>query len=472
MELTPTGIAILALFLVATVRIKNSLLYFLTFFIPFASTAVFNIPAMTFSATPYHIFGGMLVVLAILHWTSRGITSTQLDMGSPFFWMVAFISTLIALMFELSLTRGVGLGVVLQSAILVLGFLVSWAIAESIRTPDIARRLVVVYLWGGMFTAVWGVFQWICLNFGMTYPSEIFNNSISESAALFDQTLKQTTYLVYRVSSVSSEPSSVARFLISVLIVAIVLMGEGINRVPFGRWYIYVVSGVIALTTSSTGLLGLVIVFSLTLMLYGRVFLRDIAIMATTGMFVLLVSPKLAAIVSSVTLEKDDTGSFDIRMSSMLYGLRAFTEAPFFGHGWGWFKGGSDLAMVNDLIFKVLSSVGLFGFSLFMIFVALGVLGAWKAVGRVGARLGQLGPDHAEYDTGRFLKAATLAMMLAFVVSFFLDVIASFFYYAGTFWFMFGAMVGLSRLAMAWASQHDTRNVMQPSASWGRVRTG
>ncbi len=472
MELTPTGAAILVIAVIAIIRVENALLYLLAFFLPFASTAIFNIPAMTFSATPYHIFGGLLVGLGMLRWTSSEITSKQLNMGSPFFWMVAFAAMMLASSFDLALTRGIGLTVILQSAILMLGFLVSWAIAERINTAEIANRLIVVYLWGGLFTALWGVFQWSCLNFGFSYPAEIFNNSISEAAANFDQTLKQTTYLVYRVSSVASEPSSVARFLISVLMIAIVMIGEGIGRVPFGRLYIYVISGVIALTTSSTGLLGLVIVFSVTLIFYTRAFLRDIVLMTLSGIMLLLASPKLADIVSSVTLEKEDSGSFDIRMSSMLYGYRAFTEAPFFGHGWGWFKGGSDMAMVNDLIFKFLSSVGLFGFSLFILFVLFGVLQAWNAIGRVGTGLGAPGLGDEERATGRFLRAATFGVMLSLLVCLFLDAVASFFYYAGNFWFMFGTMVGLSRVATAWAAQHEFPRMRGTAAGWRRVEAG
>lgn len=45
---------------------------------------------MKFSATPYHIFGGLIVALAILRWRSRDITADQLDIGSPFFWMVSY----------------------------------------------------------------------------------------------------------------------------------------------------------------------------------------------------------------------------------------------------------------------------------------------------------------------------------------------------------------------------------------------
>jgi hypothetical protein len=453
MELTYTGIALLALFAFVMLRVPNGTLYLLAFFVPFGSTAIVNVPASTFSATPYHVLGSILVGLALLRWTSTPLNGDQLDLRSPFFWMMAFVAMLLASMFSLALTTGLGFGVVVQSVILLLGFLVSWAVAQRITGPDVARRAVVIYLWGGLFAAAWGVFQWLCLNLGLTYPSEIFNNSISEAAALFDQALKDTPFVLYRVSSVSFEPSSLARFLISVLVIAVVLIGEGIGRVPFGRWYIYLVSGVIVLSTSTTGLIGLAIVFPLTLLLYGRRFLRDISVIAVAGTAILLISPEVASIASKVTLEKGESGSFDVRMTSMFDGFRAFTDAPLFGHGWGWFKSGTESVLVNDLIFKFLSSVGLFGFTLFAIYVALGVLGAWGAAARIGARLRRPGLSEEERATGDFLRAAALAVMLALLVCLFLDTLASFFYYGGIFWFMFGTMVGLSRVATTWESR-------------------
>lgn len=473
MELTYTGVVLLLLFAFVMLRVPNGTLYLLAFFVPFASTAIINLPAFTFSFTPYHVLGSTLVGLAILGWTSRPLAGDQLNLRSPFFWMMAFIAMLIASMFALALTRGLGFGVVIQTVILLLGFLVSWAVAEGITGPEIAQRVVVIYLWGGLFTAVWGLFQWLCLNMGLTYPSDIFNNSISEAGALFDQALKESSYVVYRISSVSFEPSSLARFLISVLVIAVVLLGEGVNRVPFGRWYIYLVSGVIALSTSTTGLVGLAVVFPLTLLLYGRLFLRDIVIIAVVGTFLLAISPEVATIASRVTVEKGDSGSFDVRMQSMIDGLQAFTDAPMFGHGWGWFKSGTQsTVLVNDLIFKFLSSVGLFGFTLFLLYVGLGLLAAWGAAARVSERLRLPGLTDQEQATGSFLRAAAIGLVLALLVSLFLDALASFFYYGGHFWFMFGTLVGVARAATLWENRCNGEGHVPATAAAGQDRAG
>ncbi len=473
MELTYTGVVLLVLFAFVMLRVPSGPLYLLAFFVPFASTAIINLPAFTFSFTPYHILGSALVGLAILRWTSKPLTGDHLNLRSPFFWMMAFIALLIALMFALALTRGLGFGVVIQTVILLLGFLVSWAVAEGITGPEIAQRVVVVYLWGGLFTAVWGLFQWLCLNLGLTYPSDIFNNSISEAGALFDQALKESSYVVYRISSVSFEPSSLARFLISVLVIAVVLLGEGVGRVPFGRWYLYLVSGVIALSTSTTGLIGLGVVFPMTLLLYGRLFLRDIVIIAVCGTALLAISPEVASIASKVTVEKGDSGSFDVRMQSMLDGLQSFTEAPMFGHGWGWFKSGTQsTVLVNDLIFKFLSSVGLFGFTLFLMYVGLGILAGWGAAARVGERLRLPGLSEQERATGDFLRAAALGLVLSVLVSLFLDALASFFYYGGQFWFMFGTLVGLSRATTIWENRCGGQCHVPARAAAGQDGTG
>lgn len=121
-----------------------------------------------------------------------------------------------------------------------------------------------------------------------------------------------------------------------------------------------------------------------------------------------------------------------------------------FGHGWGWFKSGTQTVLVNDLIFKFLSSVGLFGFTLFLMYVGLGILAGWGAAARVGERLRLPGLSDQERATGDFLRAAALGLVLAVLVCLFLDALASFFYYGGHFWFMFGTLVGLSRATTIW----------------------
>ena len=89
--ITWTGGAILLIALSIWFLRKHPLLILFTFFIPFSATAIANLASVTFSITPYHFFGGLLVATAFIGWLKRGVAEVQLDLACPFFWMATFI---------------------------------------------------------------------------------------------------------------------------------------------------------------------------------------------------------------------------------------------------------------------------------------------------------------------------------------------------------------------------------------------
>ena len=151
--LTWTGCALLVLAVVLSRLVANPLVILFTFFIPFSATAIVNVPSLTFSITPYHFFGGLLVAATGIAWLKRGINDAALDLACPFFWMTTFIVFLLGWLFAAAAVRGVTATVMLQTAILVMGLLVTWALAHSLSTLAAARRLALAYMASGVFVA-------------------------------------------------------------------------------------------------------------------------------------------------------------------------------------------------------------------------------------------------------------------------------------------------------------------------------
>ena len=449
--LTLTGCVIIVLAIVLSRLVANPLLVIFTFFIPFSATAIINIPSFTFSITPYHFFGGLLIATVGAAWLKQGINEAALDLACPFFWMTTFIVFLLGWLFAAAAVRGVTATVMLQTAILVMGLLVTWALAHSIETPTTARRLALAYLASGIFVASWGILQWICLNTGIHFPDDIFNNSISKGVNS-DEILKNVGFTVYRMSSVTLEPSYFARFLCPALLFIIVLLGNGVGPKRLLKGCFVLFAAAVLLSTSTIGYLGLVLAGMAAVVLYARRLLPLMTIIGAGVAVVLLSFPRVLQAVLSVTVDKSESGSFDYRLWSMAQGYHAFTSAPFFGHGWGWYAGGA-VATVHDFLFKMLSSVGVVGFAIFALYLLTGVARPLVALWSLSNHRRQhVLPPAAATDAAE-LQALTFGFLAAFALIFVLDAIATFSFFIGQQWFLFGAMVGMSRVVGSWLSR-------------------
>ena len=464
MELTPTGIGILIIFAVAMLRSKGgALLLLFTFFVPFSATAIVNLHSLSFSITPYHLFGGMLVMSALISWLKCGIGEVSFDFDSPFLWMMTFIIYILVWMFGTAVTGGINIGVLLQTAMLLFGLMVTWALAETINSMAVARKMAITYLLSAMFVALWGIIQGFCLNTGIQFPDDIFNNSISQGVH-FDQVLKNLDFTVHRISSVTLEPSYFTRFLCPAVLFTIVLLGEGVGPPRLLRGCLVIFIGAVLLSTSTIGYLGMALAVAAAVFLYAQRLLPLFGIIGAAASVVLLSMPKVLETVRLVTVDKGESGSYEIRMQSIENGLQGFFSAPFVGHGWGWYAGTS-VHVVHDFLFKMLSSVGVIGTSVFMLYIITGVAQPLAALRRLRSYSSRYAIDAAVNIEVAQLRALTLGFAAAFAMIFVLDALATFSYFIGQQWFLLGAMVGLSRVATAWAAQYDLPRMVKPAAT-------
>jgi hypothetical protein len=160
--------------------------------------------------------------------------------------------------------------------------------------------------------------------------------------------------------------------------------------------------------------------------------------------------PEFIDVFSKMTIDKTQSGSYEERTSSMLFGYRAFADAPFFGNGWGWMPEGEG---VHDTIFKICSSLGIVGFWLFMLFVGTTIFSSWVAERttlQTFLRSQALGADVQE------MMAVLRALRLGLVVAILADFLSGFSWVAANMWFMLGMVAASSRIAgeLQWRSDH------------------
>jgi hypothetical protein len=153
--------------------------------------------------------------------------------------------------------------------------------------------------------------------------------------------------------------------------------------------------------------------------------------------------PEFIDVFGKMTIDKTQSGSYDERTASMLFGYRAFADAPFFGNGWGWIPEGEG---VHDTIFKICSSLGVVGFCLFMLFVCTTIFSSWLAERTTSQTLSRSeAPD--ESGAAQEMIAILRALRLGLVVAMIADFVSGFSWVAANIWFILGIVAASSRIA-------------------------
>jgi hypothetical protein len=175
--------------------------------------------------------------------------------------------------------------------------------------------------------------------------------------------------------------------------------------------------------------------------------LRQFARYTAIGVFavcaLLFVHPEFIDVFTKMTIEKTQSGSYDERTASMLYGYKAFAASPFFGNGGGWVPEGEG---VHDVIFKICSSVGIVGFCLFALFICSTIFSSWLAERTTSESL--LGAEALdEPGAAQEMIAILRALRLGLVVAMIADFLSGFSWVAANIWFILGIVAASSRIA-------------------------
>ena len=390
--MTPLGILIAAVGLLALMARRKFLYALFIFSIPFSGTSVLNVGsgANASGVQVWMYFGLLLLLRELVAWILHpDLAVTRLFARRAFlFLFFVLILTASLLMPEyingrlqidapgLNDLSGVPLHFGMENVTALLyvlfGSLIALCIARRNIGDDDARITERTYLAAATLTCVLGVAEFVSHALHLPSPTLLFRNSASHGAAGY---LAVLTDNVSRVSSVAVEPSILSQYLISALPLSMsAMLGNGnIFSRRLDRFAFFLLIAVLLLTTSSVAYIALLVTPFLCFPVLSRL---GIATRKTLWRMVLggLASFAVAAglyLFSSTVREVLDlvlfakAGSFSSleRLKTISLAWGDFRAYPLLGVGWG-------SVTSHDLVMKILANSGILGLGAFCLLVA------------------------------------------------------------------------------------------------------
>jgi len=303
------------------------------------------------------------------------------------------------------------------------------------RNCDIREcvRSVRIYLISAIFVSAWGLFQLVCSWLNIDYPAYIFNTNKSDYALGYLQDLQDLGWK--RISSVATEPSIFAAFMLIGLVFALFAV---ISRYPvisrtWDRLAVCIITIALLLSTSTTAYLGVAVVFMIYLpaLTYLGVFSKKhllllSLLLGASVVGVLFYSPT-QDLINSMIFEKAGTTSGIEALNGYRLALRYFLDYPVLGVGWG-------TVTSRDLVLKLLANTGIVGLIAFSSFMLTLLFRLFRLV-----RVGSL--------TNPATKWCSISMLAACLVLLFVMTTSGFEYVYGHIWFVFGLAIAVPAMS-------------------------
>ncbi|MGC2162487.1 MAG: hypothetical protein WA634_11290 [Silvibacterium sp.] len=307
---------------------------------------------------------------------------------------------------------------------ILVGFSFTIFIANKNTTSKEFRRSSSLYLLSCVFLAGWGLLQ-LCLHaMHLPYPAMIFNNSASPAAAGYKETIGAVD--IARLTSAAVEPGMLVQtLLVGIAFTLPALLGNGYIWSRYkDRMAAFLLISICLAATSSTGYIGLVLLFILICWeLHRSKQLRaSFVVLSIGGMFAAVGAYYAIGIfhdiINSALLNKSSSYSALERGKTIYYALQYFLDYPILGVGWA-------SVTSHDLVAKLLSNTGILGFTTFCTFIGILLI-------KLSSRLRTGIIDKTHFDQASVILFIACVEMLALaVLSEFPDVF-------GHFWFILG----------------------------------
>ena len=360
MSFTATGPLLLTLVLCVFAFQPTQLAYYAVFFASFSATAIVNFNSVGYKAGGVGVTPGMTFTLFffmaqfVYGYCARKITISSGHLVQMGLMVLFLVIVYLSLMWNAAMghmidpvrTHTIYISIHMGAAIL---FSLEFAREGGIE------KVVRVTRASAIFVCLWGLLQFVCSLTNIPYPSILFNNSNSDSADMFAQSLGAFS----RIASVAVEPSVMAAALLHFAAFGITILSRD-ERLRTYYWYsaVGLVLLTLLLSTSSTAYVGLLVIAVLVslerpvyALLAGMPFLTIVLGILTTF-------PKARDTLFASTINKTDSYSYSDRSSQIVLDFAHFLSQPLIGWGWG-------RAINFNAATTLLCNVGLIGTSVF-----------------------------------------------------------------------------------------------------------
>lgn len=459
MEITPIGVVLIVLGACFFLARPDLLYWCAIFFVPFSSTAVVNVgsngsysalQAWTFFGTLWIASQGLGALEPVNFWYRHLMRASVRKLA--IFLLVALCSLIMPLWINGRLliyfqsptsndAHPLFFSLQHVTQLLYLAFGVIFAVLVGLRNLHLTQFLKTlrIVLFSAIFVNLWGLLQSFCYQRGLDYPAFLLNTNKNENAMGFSSAFSDLD--IPRVSSVATEPSVLAQYLIIILIFALfaVFGKQPIISKFWDRSALVLSMVVVLMTTSSTGYIGLALLIPVVLFAFlrlGKLRSSQIVMLSTIAAGISIVVYSTTSIVQNLLdtliFSKADSYSGLERLNSVLLAAGYFVQYPILGVGWGSITS-------HDLIFKILADTGIAGLLAFALFLKSLGAGLWKSSSAMRMQI----------DASAWSYWAS-CMLVANVVFLLVCAISEFTYVFGPIWLLFG-------LSLAALGQQITR---------------
>jgi hypothetical protein len=385
--MTPLGIIIAVVGLIAIMGPRKWLYALFLFSVPFSGTSVVNVGAGdTASGLQVWMYFGALILLRDFGaWVlnpNKGLPLPLIKRGALLLMFVAVLAASLVmpeyiggkleidapgLMDLTSEPLRFGMRNMTSFIYIVFGCLVAFDIARTNITDDEASQTERYYLAAAILTCSLGILEFLAHIFHFPSPTLLFRNSASQGAQGYLGLLSDN---LTRVSSVAVEPSILSQYLVTALPLTLTsFLGKGyIYSKRIDRFAFFLIITVLLLTTSSVAYVALLMLPLLCIpviarleiykyKIFWRILAGGFAFVVMLGVLY-LVSSSIREVLNLALFAKGESYSSLERLKTITAAWGYFRSYPVLGVGWG-------SVTSHDLILMILANSGILGLGAF-----------------------------------------------------------------------------------------------------------
>lgn len=451
MEFTITGIILFLIGIFFWILIPKYLYHLTIFFIPFTATAIVNFHS-GFWLTPFQLFGVLWLISKAQNsfLSKKSLFPKHLKLSLILvysFIAVVFLSATMPIIIAGNLSIASGyLGDFSTSTLMLttrnftapfyvlFGGIFSLLIAAHNSFKGILSKTLRIIIFSSAFTSCWGLFQFISFFLGIKYPNYIFNNTANEDAQQYDQILANVEGFssgLIRMSSVATEPSVLAQFLVTVI--PILLFSIFLKRPFFSRFIdsiiLFLNIIVLLLSTSASAYIGVIFItfYTLITLLNLRLISTKVIFLFISIICILLYIyfefDAISKLVDLYLFNKLSTGSGSERLKTIGLAFSYFVRYPILGIGWG-------SVTSFDMFVFILSSTGILGFIIFSSLIFYPIKTSLETFLAYKKSILKFG----EYAS----ISAPIGILISFISLLSVQTLSGFWYGYGYFWLILG----------------------------------